>query len=135
MVNHRTEYSDEEALFRSYPYALYFVQSPSAASHANYDLHSDQEPTRLALSRYSSSRGSNNSFLQDQSKKKLNSAGDDHVPENAGKGGGNVKSGLILRRSRRRRRRRSMIMIMGIRGTEGGLISISRSGIRIRVGG
>ncbi|KAK4414460.1 hypothetical protein Salat_2859000 [Sesamum alatum] len=102
MANYRTENSEEEALFRSYPYALYFVQSPSTASHANsntnnYD-HSpprsaDQEAARLALSRYSSSRGSNNSFPQDQSKKKLHdSAGDDQVPDNAGKGGGVVKS-------------------------------------------
>ncbi|KAL0425613.1 UNVERIFIED_CONTAM: hypothetical protein Sradi_1096100 [Sesamum radiatum] len=97
-ANYRTEYSEEESLFRSYPYALYYVQSPSTASHANYDVHSpprsDQEATRLALSRYSSSRGSNNSFLQDQSKKKLHSAGDDHVPENAGKGGVVVKPGV-----------------------------------------
>ncbi|KAL0379882.1 UNVERIFIED_CONTAM: hypothetical protein Sangu_0052500 [Sesamum angustifolium] len=97
-ANYRTEYSEEESLFRSYPYALYYVQSPSTASHANYDVHSpprsDQEATRLALSRYSSSRGSNNSFLQDQSKKKLHSSGDDHVPENAGKGGVVVKPGV-----------------------------------------
>ncbi|KAL8496005.1 hypothetical protein ACS0TY_019938 [Phlomoides rotata] len=55
--------SEEEALFRSYPYAVYFVQSPSTISHANEGA---------ALSRYSSSRGSNNSFFQ--LNKKLNSA-------------------------------------------------------------
>ncbi|XAR63444.1 hypothetical protein NMG60_11023381 [Bertholletia excelsa] len=80
--------AEEEALFRSYPYALYFVQSPSTASRANSaelrnnesTFHSptrsepfpvprhptrsenqSQEATRFTLSRYSS-RGSNNSF-------------------------------------------------------------------------
>ncbi|KAK3021157.1 hypothetical protein RJ639_047098 [Escallonia herrerae] len=79
--------SEEEALFRAYPYALYFVQSPSTVSHSNSaDLRgqspirsenfmvinnptartSQEEATRLALSRYSSSRGSNNSFLHEK---------------------------------------------------------------------
>ncbi|CAK9140378.1 unnamed protein product [Ilex paraguariensis] len=81
--------SEEEALFRSYPYALYFVHSPSTVSHANSGelrnnnesaFHSPlrsetsmnnpitstgQEATQFALSRYSS-RGSNNSFLHEK---------------------------------------------------------------------
>ncbi|GFZ02805.1 hypothetical protein Acr_15g0014130 [Actinidia rufa] len=65
--------AEEEALFRSYPYALYFVQSPSTLSHAHTTatesaFHSPSrpeqpDPARFALSRCSSSRGSNNSFL------------------------------------------------------------------------
>ncbi|KAL0397567.1 UNVERIFIED_CONTAM: hypothetical protein Scaly_0205100 [Sesamum calycinum] len=135
-ANYRTEYSEEESLFRSYPYALYYVQSPSTASHANYDVHSpprsDQEATRLALSRYSSSRGSNNSFLQDQSKKKLHSAGDDHVPENAGKGGVVVKPGVDFAAAAEEEEEYDYDY--GIRGTEDGF-SIYRSGTRILIAG
>ncbi|KAF7139563.1 hypothetical protein RHSIM_Rhsim07G0055500 [Rhododendron simsii] len=80
--------TEDEALFRSYPYALYFVQSPSTVlSHSNTDLrhtaelsppnsprrpenHSTANPAhdtpRFALSRCSSSRGSNNSFLHEK---------------------------------------------------------------------
>ncbi|KAK3017305.1 hypothetical protein RJ639_006904 [Escallonia herrerae] len=86
MANYKTD-SEEEALFRAYPYALYFVQSPSTVSHSNSaDLRgqspirsenfmvinnptartSQEEVTQLALSRYSSSRGSNNSFLHEK---------------------------------------------------------------------
>ncbi|XP_052193296.1 uncharacterized protein LOC127801854 isoform X2 [Diospyros lotus] len=86
MANHRMD-AEEEALFRAYPQALYFVQSPSTVSHANSSdlrniaandssaFHSPHNPaaaaaaasggqdaSRLELSRYSSSRGSNNSF-------------------------------------------------------------------------
>ncbi|KAL7234263.1 hypothetical protein ACSBR1_017790 [Camellia fascicularis] len=87
--NHRMD-AEEEALFRTYPYALYFVQSPSTVSHSNSaDLrtsnesafhsplrsesntnlpttHPPQDLSRFALSRYSSSRGSNNSFLHEK---------------------------------------------------------------------
>ncbi|CAA2977835.1 Hypothetical predicted protein [Olea europaea subsp. europaea] len=81
----RIDVSEEEALFRSYPYALYFVQSPSAVSHAyesgyqsplpsettfNPNNTSHQEANRLALFRYSSSHGSNNSFLHIHKKNK-----------------------------------------------------------------
>ncbi|GKC90179.1 hypothetical protein Tco_1150828, partial [Tanacetum coccineum] len=58
--------SEEEALFRSYPYAaLYFVQSPTAS----VSFHSPAATQRrfMTLSHYSSSRGStNNSFLHDK---------------------------------------------------------------------
>ncbi|XP_058072418.1 uncharacterized protein LOC131221236 [Magnolia sinica] len=89
---------EEEALFHSYPHAMYFVQSPSTVSHANSTdcrnpdsaflspfnpTPSNPNPTpnnpntsistvhcpevsRFTLSRYSSSRGSNNSFLHDK---------------------------------------------------------------------
>ncbi|KAH7864629.1 hypothetical protein Vadar_031913 [Vaccinium darrowii] len=74
--------AEEEALFRSYPYALYFVQSPSTII-SNTDLSPPNSPcrprpenlsatipahdsSRFALSRYSSSRGSNNSFLHEK---------------------------------------------------------------------
>ncbi|KAG8391245.1 hypothetical protein BUALT_Bualt01G0168000 [Buddleja alternifolia] len=91
--NYRMD-SEEEALFRSYPYSVYFVQSPSAISHANSNtnnsgltFHPSQDATRLALSRYfNSSRGSNNSFLQDDEKKlKLShEQSHDHGTENGG---------------------------------------------------
>ncbi|GFY92241.1 hypothetical protein Acr_08g0006370 [Actinidia rufa] len=68
--------AEEEALFRSYPYALYFVQSPSTNSHAHTAatesaFHSptrlDQpDPARFAISRCPSSRGSNHSFLHEK---------------------------------------------------------------------
>lgn len=61
--------SEEESLFRSYPYAVYFVQSPSTLSNTNssHDLpNPNQETARATLSHYSSSRGSNNSFLHDK---------------------------------------------------------------------
>lgn len=82
MANQRMEGEDQEALFSSYPCAaLYYVQSPSTASHANSNpsdrRHSSESAilspfpnenrTREAtLSRYSSSHGSNNSFLHDK---------------------------------------------------------------------
>ncbi|PSS09994.1 Neogenin like [Actinidia chinensis var. chinensis] len=68
--------AEEEALFRSYPYALYFVQSPSTLSHAHTTatesaFHSPSrpeqpDPARFTLSRCSSSRGSNHSFLHEK---------------------------------------------------------------------
>jgi hypothetical protein len=83
---------DQEALFHSYPCA-YYVQSPSTISHANSadirntniesTFHSPVrsetfltnttnpnhvEASRFTLSRYSSSRGSNNSFLHENKK-------------------------------------------------------------------
>ncbi|KAL1811641.1 hypothetical protein ACET3Z_021706 [Daucus carota] len=69
MANHKTTESEEESLFRSYPYAVYFVQSPSTLSNANssHDLpNPNLETARATLSHYSSSRGSNNSFLHDK---------------------------------------------------------------------
>ncbi|CAL9051003.1 uncharacterized protein LOC103981392 [Musa acuminata AAA Group] len=75
---------EQEALFHSSPCALYYVQSPSAASHTNSHPASESallspftqesfpnnrnrdEVSRFTLSRYSSSRGSNNSFLQEK---------------------------------------------------------------------
>lgn len=76
MTIYRTD-SDSEALFRSYPYAVYYVQSPSSVSHANsaeirninHESVSEtfqQAANRLALSRYSSSHGSTNSFLHEK---------------------------------------------------------------------
>lgn len=67
MTNPIMESSDEEALFRSYPYAaLYFVQSPTTTiSHYNHDgisMHSPATQRRLTLSHYSSSRWSTNSL-------------------------------------------------------------------------
>ncbi|XP_073158324.1 uncharacterized protein [Henckelia pumila] len=80
---------EDEALFRSYPYALYFVQSPSNVSHTNtntnnnnnesftYDDHQSPLPSdhhhRNSLlininPIYSSSRGSTNSFFRDKDK-------------------------------------------------------------------
>ncbi|KVI00703.1 uncharacterized protein LOC112519877 [Cynara cardunculus var. scolymus] len=74
MTNPIMDSSEEEALFRSYPYAaLYFVQSPTTTvSHGHQDavsFHSPATQRRLTLSHYSSSRGSTNSFLHD---KKIN---------------------------------------------------------------
>lgn len=69
MTNHKTMESEEESLFRSYPFAVYFVQSPSTLSNTNssHDLpNPNQETARATLSHYSSSRGSNNSFLHDK---------------------------------------------------------------------
>ncbi|KAG1342190.1 hypothetical protein COCNU_05G004190 [Cocos nucifera] len=73
---------EQEALFQSSPCALYYVQSPSTASHANshpsesaflspfthetFDNNQPREGSRFTLSRYSSSRGSNNSFLHEK---------------------------------------------------------------------
>ncbi|KAL2478496.1 Late embryogenesis abundant protein [Forsythia ovata] len=81
--NYKIETSEDEALLRSYPYAaLYFVQSPSAVSHAYESGYQSPLPyentfinpnntNRLALSRYSnSSHGSNNSFLHVDKKNK-----------------------------------------------------------------
>ncbi|KAL4561828.1 hypothetical protein LXL04_034008 [Taraxacum kok-saghyz] len=71
MANHSIGSSEEEALFRSYPYAaLYFVQSPTTTvSQYNQDVisfHSPATQRRLALSHYSSSRGSTNSCLHEK---------------------------------------------------------------------
>lgn len=81
MANYRVD-SEEEALFRSYPYPIYYVQSPSTLS--NNELECCQSPIQsepfmnkkntivqednntLTLSRYSSSRESTNSFLHDK---------------------------------------------------------------------
>ncbi|MQM22097.1 hypothetical protein Taro_055146 [Colocasia esculenta] len=86
---------EEEALFHSYPCPIYYVQSPFSASHANSSDcgHPDSAllspfphdafavvpaaadanrpscqdaASRFTLSRYSSSRGSNNSFLHEK---------------------------------------------------------------------
>ncbi|WOL17611.1 hypothetical protein Cni_G26404 [Canna indica] len=81
---------EQEALFHSSPCAIYYVQSPSTASHTNSHPASEStaflspfthveigcfpgnnrargdEASRFTLSRYSSSRGSNNSFLQEK---------------------------------------------------------------------
>ncbi|EYU30291.1 hypothetical protein MIMGU_mgv1a018480mg [Erythranthe guttata] len=77
--------SDEEeveSLFRSYPYAaLYLVQSPpstvnshaTASSNYNHLHHLNSCNNNSPISHYSSSRGSNNSFLQAADKKKLHS--------------------------------------------------------------
>uniref|UniRef100_A0A3N7FYW8 Uncharacterized protein n=1 Tax=Populus trichocarpa TaxID=3694 RepID=A0A3N7FYW8_POPTR len=82
---HRMDSGDQETLFQSYPCA-YYVQSPSTISHANSAdiktnnniiestfhsptrsdtilINKNPEVSRFTLSRYSSSRGSNNSFL------------------------------------------------------------------------
>ncbi|KAL3380756.1 hypothetical protein AABB24_001083, partial [Solanum stoloniferum] len=94
MANYRMD-SEEEALFRNSPYPLYFVQSPSTLSHANsgeLSRHNNintntnnnnineyssgchdsplprSETGPLALSRYSSSRGSNHSFSHHEKK-------------------------------------------------------------------
>ncbi|XP_018834341.1 uncharacterized protein LOC109001491 [Juglans regia] len=89
MLNHRMDgVEDQEALFHTYPCA-YYVQSPSTLSHTNSaDVRNNNESTfhspvrsetflantanpnheasRFTLSRYSSSRGSNNSFLHEK---------------------------------------------------------------------
>ncbi|PIN23744.1 hypothetical protein CDL12_03538 [Handroanthus impetiginosus] len=90
MAHYRMD-SEEEALFRSYPYALYFVQSPSTISHATSNTHVVQSPNFL----HSSSRGSNNSFLQ-ETKKKYTSRDHDHVLEDGEKCGVliNMKKGV-----------------------------------------
>ncbi|KAK4379681.1 hypothetical protein RND71_001543 [Anisodus tanguticus] len=93
MANYRMD-SEEEALFRNSHYPHYFVQSPSTISHANSGelsrhnnntnknnnnnsndcssvCHSPMlrpEAGPLALSRYSSSRGSNHSFSHHEKK-------------------------------------------------------------------
>ncbi|KAJ4972354.1 hypothetical protein NE237_005453 [Protea cynaroides] len=89
MANQRVDGEDQEVLYSSYALAVYYVQSPSTVSHANsnnesallspYPYRSDQnfitnpcrnpnrEVARL-LSRYSSSRGSNNSFNHHEKK-------------------------------------------------------------------
>ncbi|XP_075474726.1 uncharacterized protein LOC142505573 [Primulina tabacum] len=85
MANYRMDSSEDEALFRSYPYALYFVQSPSNVSHTNtnnnnndelFTYHDHQSPLQsdhrnLLINInpvYSSSRASTNSFLHDKEK-------------------------------------------------------------------
>ncbi|KAF2319533.1 hypothetical protein GH714_016831 [Hevea brasiliensis] len=88
MATHRKmDSEDQETLFHSYPCA-YYVQSPSTISHANSAelktqslestfhspsrsdtnilLNKNPEVSRFTLSRYSSSRGSNNSFLNEK---------------------------------------------------------------------
>ncbi|KAJ9174492.1 hypothetical protein P3X46_013130 [Hevea brasiliensis] len=88
MTTHRKmDSEDQETLFHSYPCA-YYVQSPSTISHANSAdlkthnlestfhspsrsdtnilLNKNPEVSRFTLSRYSSSRGSNNSFLNEK---------------------------------------------------------------------
>ncbi|XP_068638881.1 uncharacterized protein [Aristolochia californica] len=80
---------EQEALFHSYPCEVYYVQSPSIVSHSNSpdcripdsallspfplgtaynatNINTCQEVSRFMLSRYSSSRGSNNSFLREK---------------------------------------------------------------------
>ncbi|XP_010257248.1 PREDICTED: uncharacterized protein LOC104597425 [Nelumbo nucifera] len=86
--HHRIDGEDPEALFSSYPCAVYYVQSPSSVSHANSSecrnpesaflspfrsesfitnpTNTNQEVARFTLSRYSSSRGSTNSFLHEK---------------------------------------------------------------------
>ncbi|KAF8403824.1 hypothetical protein HHK36_011930 [Tetracentron sinense] len=89
MANQRIDGEDQEALFNSYPCAVYYVQSPSTVSHANSaecrnnesaflssfqsdnfinnpTINTNQEVAQFTLSRYSSSRGSNNSFLHEK---------------------------------------------------------------------
>ncbi|KAJ8486510.1 hypothetical protein OPV22_018995 [Ensete ventricosum] len=88
MANQQQQIGEEqEALFHPSPCAaaLYYVQSPSAASHTNShpasdsallspftqesfpnNRNRDEVSPRFTLSRYSSSRGSNNSFLQEK---------------------------------------------------------------------
>ncbi|KAL9145491.1 hypothetical protein ABFS82_13G046200 [Erythranthe guttata] len=77
-----SEEEEVESLFRSYPYAaLYLVQSPpstvnshaTASSNYNHLHHLNSCNNNSPISHYSSSRGSNNSFLQDGDKKKLHS--------------------------------------------------------------
>ncbi|XP_020244374.1 uncharacterized protein LOC109822570 [Asparagus officinalis] len=76
MAIQRMEAEDQEALFSSSPCtALYYVQSPSTASHAirhpssessllsPFEANRNREASRCTLSRYSSSRGSNNSHV------------------------------------------------------------------------
>ncbi|XP_022734511.1 uncharacterized protein LOC111288029 [Durio zibethinus] len=101
-MENSTNHEDQEALmFHSYPCA-YYVQSPSTISHANsadirnnttniedqsaFHFHSptrseatflnkNPDVSRFTLSRYSSSRGSNNSFLHE--KKNIGGLGSD----------------------------------------------------------
>ncbi|KZV47267.1 hypothetical protein F511_07690 [Dorcoceras hygrometricum] len=86
MANYRTDSLEDEALFRSYHYALYFVQSPSNVSHSNTNNNNNDEPFTYVVDRqsplqpdhhnllininpsYSSSRGSNHSFLHEKNK-------------------------------------------------------------------
>ncbi|XP_073008013.1 uncharacterized protein [Typha latifolia] len=82
MANHGVG-EDQEALFHSSPCALYYVESPSTTSHGNShpsesaflspfphetfsENRNSREASRFTLSRYSSSRGSNNSFLHEK---------------------------------------------------------------------
>ncbi|XP_050208709.1 uncharacterized protein LOC126659459 [Mercurialis annua] len=95
MATHRKMDSEDQEtiLFHSYPPCPYYVQSPSTVSHANSSdlktqintlestfhspsrsdtailLNKNPEASRFTLSHYSSSRGSNNSFLTE---KKIN---------------------------------------------------------------
>ncbi|EEF30473.1 hypothetical protein RCOM_0402290 [Ricinus communis] len=89
MATHRKmDSEDQETLFQAFPCA-YYVQSPSTVSHANSSelktqinlestfhspsrsdtailLNKNPEVSGFTLSRYSSSRGSNNSFLNEK---------------------------------------------------------------------
>ncbi|WCJ18944.1 hypothetical protein M5689_001257 [Euphorbia peplus] len=83
---------DQETLFHSYP-CSYYVQSPSTISHTtsadlnkttlihhlDSDFHKIAEPevSTFTLSRYSSSRGSNNSNFLNQNNKKVAADGDE----------------------------------------------------------
>jgi len=129
MAVQRMEGEAQEALFSSYPCAtLYYVQSPSTASHAN-SVHSDCNPSsesallspfpndnfnpsrnrensRFTLSRYSSSRGSNNSFLHDkkitydlQSRDSILKSGRLRIVDRIGEDVGNDDEAAVARRS------------------------------------
>ncbi|KAH6784889.1 MATE efflux family protein [Perilla frutescens var. hirtella] len=95
---HYIRESEEEALFRSYPYAVYFVQSPSSISHANSNINIDNlaslnqqnDAPALALSPYSS-RGSNNS-LQFSHNTKYNSHRHHQNPQ---KSDGGIKKNAV----------------------------------------
>ncbi|KAD5802845.1 hypothetical protein E3N88_14211 [Mikania micrantha] len=95
------ESSEEEALFRSYPYtSLYFVQSPTTT----VSYHSPTTQRRLILSHYSSSRGSTNNSSHDKRVSYDPRESPDHdgvgggvvvkLGEKCG-GGGNVHGGVV----------------------------------------
>lgn len=82
MTNYRID-SEEEALFRSYNYSIYYVQSPSTISHANSAEIIRNFETEPTIINHSSSHGStttNPLFLHD--KKLLGSYYDEHVGNN-----------------------------------------------------
>ncbi|KAL8262415.1 hypothetical protein R6Q59_023764 [Mikania micrantha] len=98
------ESSEEEALFRSYPYtSLYFVQSPTTT----VSYHSPTTQRRLILSHYSSSRGSTNNSSHDKRVSYDPRESPDHdgvgggvvvkLGEKCGEfgGGGNVHGGVV----------------------------------------
>ncbi|XP_077227301.1 delta-latroinsectotoxin-Lt1a protein [Tasmannia lanceolata] len=123
MANQRSDGEEQEALFNSYPCAVYYVQSPSTISHANSSdcrnhdsallspfpntTNRSQEASRFTLSRYSSSRGSNNSFLHEkkiaydlQSHGNVTESGGENCPQYGGEeeeedvGEGDGKGGI-----------------------------------------